>query len=69
MGNKLTLEDSLKNLEQVVKSLESDSLSLEDSLKKFEEGIELYKSCKDSLGKAEKRIKLLTESLKEEEFE
>lgn len=66
--NKTSLEDSLVKLEQIVSELESGELPLEDSLKKFEEGVKLYKNCKGILGNVEKRIKILTDSLKEEEM-
>mgnify|MGYP000433338505 CR=1 FL=1 len=66
---KKNFEDSIGKLEELVDQLESGDLSLDDSIKKFEEGIKLYKSCKDLLGESEKKIKVLTESLKEEDFE
>lgn len=67
--SKKSFEDSMTKLEEIVSELESGDISLDDSIKKFEEGIKLYKSCKDSLAKSEKKIKVLTESLKEEDFE
>ncbi|MEE2743091.1 MAG: exodeoxyribonuclease VII small subunit [Bdellovibrionota bacterium] len=64
-----SLEDSLGELEKVVSSLESGELSLEESLGQFEKGVALYKSCKTFLSKAEDRISILTESLKEEKWD
>ncbi len=66
--SKKGFEASLVNLEEVVNSLESGELSLDESIKKYEEGIKLYKSCKDLLASAEKKIAVLTDSLKEEEY-
>jgi exodeoxyribonuclease VII small subunit len=66
---KKSFETSLVKLEEVVQDLEGGQLSLDDSLKKFEEGINLYKGCKDLLSKAEKKISVLSDSLKEEEYE
>lgn len=63
------LEDNLQKLEKIVAQIESGELGLEDSLKKFEEGVALYKDCKKSLGAIEKKIKILTDSFKEEDFE
>ena len=67
--SKKSFESSLESLEEVVHELEGGKLSLDDSLKKFEEGIKLYKGCKDLLSKAEKKITVLSESLKEEDYE
>lgn len=66
---KKSFEQSLENLEQLVSSLEQGELSLDDSIEKFEEGVKLYKFCKDQLGKAEKKITKLTESLNEVNLE
>ncbi|MAZ49218.1 MAG: exodeoxyribonuclease VII small subunit [Halobacteriovoraceae bacterium] len=65
---KKNFEDSIEKLEDLVEQLESGDLSLDDSIKKFEEGIKLYKSCKDLLSESEKKVKILTDSLKEEDF-
>ena len=59
-------EESITALEKIVNKLESEELSLEESLDKFKEGVKLYKDCKDMLSKAEKKISVLTESMKEE---
>tara|TARA_Y100000590_G_C15306846_1_gene858591 strand:- start:227 stop:439 length:213 start_codon:yes stop_codon:yes gene_type:complete len=66
--SKKNFEASLEKLEAVVNSIENGNLSLDESIKKFEEGIKLYKSCKDLLSEAEKKITVLTESLNEEEY-
>ena len=66
---KQSFESSLEDLERLVSNLEDGELSLDESLKKFEEGTKLYKFCKDQLGKAEKKITKLSESLKEVSLE
>lgn len=68
MSAKIDFEKNLSKLELLVKELEQGELNLGDSLKKFEDGIKLYKSCKKSLGDAEKKVKVLMDSLKEEEL-
>ena len=65
---KKNFEESLKELESIVSKLESGDLGLEQSLEQFEVGTKLYKVCKEQLSVAEKKISLLTESLKEEEL-
>ena len=64
----IELEKSLMELEAIVQKLEAGDLSLEDSLKQFEEGVSHYKACKEWLSTAEKRVQVLTESLKTEEL-
>lgn len=66
---KKSFEGSLTKLEEIVNKLESGESGLDESIKQFEEGIKLYKSCKDLLGEAEKKISVLTDSLEEESYE
>ena len=54
-------EESIKELEEIVKLLEEGEPSLEESLKKFEKGISLIKSCQKDLESADVKIKELTE--------
>ena len=68
MTTKKNFEDSLKELESIVGKLESGDISLELSLEQFEIGTKLYKKCKEQLSLAEKKIAVLTESLKEEDL-
>ncbi|HXH32067.1 MAG TPA: exodeoxyribonuclease VII small subunit [Bacteriovoracaceae bacterium] len=61
-------EASLKELEKIVRDLESGDVNLDQSIKKFEQGIELYKNCRNTLESAEKKIKILSDSLKELDY-
>jgi exodeoxyribonuclease VII small subunit len=61
-------EASLKELEKIVRELESGEVNLDEGLKKFELGIELYKKCRQTLESAEKKIKILSDSLKELDY-
>ncbi len=63
-----TFEENLKELENVVASLESSDLSLDEALDKFKKGIELTKNCSKKLEDAENKIKILIDG-KEEDFE
>ena len=54
-------EDSIKELEKIVKTLEDGEPSLDESLKNFEKGITLIKVCQKELESAENKIKELTE--------
>jgi exodeoxyribonuclease VII small subunit len=56
----IKLEDSLKRLAEIVKSLEQNECPLEDALKLFEEGVTLTRGCHEKLTEAERRIEILT---------
>ena len=65
-------EDAMRELEDIVKRLESGDLSLEESLKIFEEGVALSRYCFRKLEEAEKRVSILIKDeggLKREPFE
>jgi len=59
---KKSFEQSLKQLEQIVRELESGDLSLELALKKFEEGMDLSKFCSQKLEETERRITQLMQN-------
>jgi len=59
---KKSFEQSLKQLEQIVRELESGDLPLELALKKFEEGMELSKFCSQKLEETERRITTLMQN-------
>jgi exodeoxyribonuclease VII small subunit len=52
-------EECLRNVEDVVKSLESGKLGLEESLERYEAGIAALRSCYKILEEAERKIQLL----------
>jgi exodeoxyribonuclease VII small subunit len=53
---KKTFEEAMKQLEQIVKDLETGEMPLEKAIKKFEEGIKISKYCSDKLDESEKKI-------------
>lgn len=69
----LSYEESMKELEQVVKELEGNELTLDESIEKFEKGMKLSKHCSELLEGAEKKIAILLEnedgSVTSEKFE
>ncbi|MBU0462080.1 MAG: exodeoxyribonuclease VII small subunit [Proteobacteria bacterium] len=73
MVKKKTFETALKELEEIVRQMESGDLCLEDAVKKYESGMQQSKYCLDLLDKTEKRISLITKdndgSVKELPFE
>lgn len=48
----MKFEELLKELEIIVKELESGTLSLEESIAKYQKGIELSNQCKKMLEEA-----------------
>ncbi len=56
---KLTFEQALKRLEQVVATLEKGEAPLDEALALFQEGTEMCKTCRDILDQAEQTIEKL----------
>ncbi len=57
---KPSFEAQLKELEAIVERLERGDVSLEASLKLFEKGVQLARSCQQSLQEAEQKVRILT---------
>lgn len=65
-----TFEESLNELEQIVKELETGSCSLDDAIEKFTNGMKLAKTCGDKLNAATEKVnKILTENGELKDFE
>ncbi|WP_133137869.1 exodeoxyribonuclease VII small subunit [Legionella rowbothamii] len=60
MSKDIHFEQSIGELEEIVRQLEKGELTLEDSLKQFEKGISLARRCQDVLQQAEQKIEMLT---------
>lgn len=57
---KLTFEESLKRLEEIVHALENGDTPLEQSISLFEEGVKLSGHCNKLLETAEQKVTVLT---------
>ena len=66
---KVSFEQAMERLEEIVALLESGSEPLDSSMKLFEEGTKLAEFCRKTLEKAEQKVTMLTEAGKEEEHE
>lgn len=70
---KHSFEENLKELETVVRSLESGNVSLDEMLGLFERGVALTKECTKQLDSTEQKINILIKkadgSMAEEPFE
>lgn len=56
MANKLTYEQSIARLDDIVRSMERGDVPLEQALKFFEEGASLIASCNKMLDEAEQMV-------------
>lgn len=56
---KITFEENLKELEIIVKKLESGDTSLDEMLSLFEQGIAKTRECNEQLRNAEQKISIL----------
>lgn len=54
---KLSFEQNMLRLEQIVRAMERGDVPLEESLKLFQEGTELVQSCSKLLDEAELQVK------------
>jgi exodeoxyribonuclease VII small subunit len=59
--NKMTFEQSMQRLEQIVRTMERGDAPLEESLKLFQEGTDLVRSCGKLLEEAKMQVtKIMT---------
>ncbi|MEG0255815.1 MAG: exodeoxyribonuclease VII small subunit [Vagococcus sp.] len=65
-----TFEESMAELEVIVKQLETGEVPLEEALEQFQKGIKLSKQCQETLSKAEETLtKIMSDEGKEVPFE
>lgn len=60
---KLTYKEASKELELIIRSLESGDMELEDSLESYTRGVELLKSLRARLAAAEQKVSVLLEDI------
>lgn len=56
---RISLEDALLQLQDIVKQLESDEVPLEKAVELYEKGIALSTLCSESLERAEQKIRIV----------
>lgn len=64
--DKLSFEQAMTELEQLVERIESGEIGLEEAIRRYERGIGLIKRCRSVLDSAEQRIAELTTNAKGE---
>jgi len=73
MSSKKSFEESMADLEKIVRRLEAGDISLDDSLSEFEKGVSLLRDCEKKLdeakGKVEQLIKNASGEIKSVSFE
>ena len=66
----LTFEENLKNLEEIVKKLESGEVPLDEAIDKFHEAMKISEVCDKKLKNAEEQIsKIVSKNGDLEDFE
>ena len=67
---KKTFEESLTELESIVKELESGNVNLDDAINKYSEAMKLVKLCEEKIKSAEEMVtKIVKENGTLEDFE
>ena len=61
---KLSFEEAIKQLTDIVGKIEQGQITLQDSLEQYEKGMALIKHCRGILSKAEKRIEKISQEEK-----
>ncbi len=56
-----SFEESLQDLDAIVKRMSGGEQSLEESLQEFERGVKLVRECQQALKNAELRVERLTQ--------
>ncbi|MGY3819568.1 exodeoxyribonuclease VII small subunit [Ligilactobacillus salivarius] len=70
MAEKVTFEQDMKNLEEIVKRLEQGDIPLEEAIEKFKQGMDLSKKLQNILLQAEETLtKVIDDNGDEQLFE
>ena len=54
--SKLSFEDAMKRLEEIINNLESGNVKLEDAIELYTEGIKLQEYCENKLNNAKLKV-------------
>ncbi|MBF0532290.1 MAG: exodeoxyribonuclease VII small subunit [Candidatus Omnitrophica bacterium] len=58
---------SLKKLEEIIAKIESEEIDVDELAKKVKEAVDLIKTCKEKIEKAELEVKSVVDGLKVQE--
>lgn len=56
-----SFEESMEDLEKIVKKLEDGNLNLDEALSEFQKGVASYRHCNEILNQVEGEVKLIIE--------
>lgn len=59
--SKLSFEEAIKNLTEIVAKIESGQTPLQSSIEQYEQGMKLIKHCREILQTAEKKIEKISD--------
>ena len=68
VNKSLSFEEALKELEEIVNSLERGDVSLDDAIKAYERGSELKNQCEERLKEAKMKVERIQSSQKSGEL-
>ncbi|MFV0464970.1 MAG: exodeoxyribonuclease VII small subunit [Lachnospiraceae bacterium] len=63
------IDESFKEIEDIIEKMENQDISLEESFSLFETGMKKLKNCNDQIDKIEKKLLILTQDKTLIEFE
>lgn len=66
MAKSLSVEESLKKLDELIDELAKSDISLDESFKLYNEGLKLVKMCNSQIDKIEKKIIILEKEAEDE---
>ena len=58
---KLSIEESLERIDNILEKMESEDTGLEETFRLYEQGLKLIKDAESNIDKVEKQIKILDE--------
>ncbi|MGF7143434.1 exodeoxyribonuclease VII small subunit [Anaerotaenia torta] len=61
-NNERKLEENFEELNHVLEELEKPEITLEDSFALYQKGMQLLKTCNDSIDRVEKQLMILSEN-------
>lgn len=62
-GDKISFEEAIEKLEEVIVEMENEEIPLEKIIEKYEEGIKLVKICQQRLSEAELKVQELEKKI------
>ena len=68
IADQMSIEDTLKVLEDIIVKMEDRNSTLEESFSYYERGMKLVKACSEKIDKVEKQIQILSEEGQDGEF-